>query len=112
MDISNVDRWKPNERGVLQLTPTFDASSPAAQVHLKDACDRLASASCGAAGCEGGTLLRNGADARVICPMREFAKYQIALNRTFPTGKDVVFVGDVRVFTERQRQVSAKARRV
>jgi hypothetical protein len=89
MDISNVDRWKPNERGVLQLTPTFDASSPAAQVHLKDACDRLASASCGAAGCEGGTLLRNGADARVICPMREFAKYQIALNRTFPTGKDV-----------------------
>jgi hypothetical protein len=89
MDISNVDRWKPNERGVLQLTPTFDASSPAAQVHLKDACDRLAGASCGAAGCEGGTLLRNGADARVICPMREFAKYQIALNRTFPTGKDV-----------------------
>lgn len=88
MDVSSVNRWKPAERGELRLTQTFDASSPEAQTHLANACDELKAATCDAPGCEGGTLLRNGAAARVICPMRDFAKYQSALNRTFPAAKE------------------------
>lgn len=88
MDVSRVNRWKPAERGELRLTRTFDASSPEAQTHLAGACDRLAAATCDAPGCEGGTLLRNGAAARVVCPMRDFAKYQSATNRTFPAAKE------------------------
>ena len=83
-----MNRWKPAERGELRLTETFDASSPEAQTHLAGACDDLAAATCDAPGCEGGTLLRNGAAARVICPMWDFAKYQSALNRTFPAAKE------------------------
>jgi hypothetical protein len=63
MDIAGVNRWKPSERGSLQLQPNFDASSEAAQRFLLQVCDDVKRAPCAVEGCRGGTLARNGGAA-------------------------------------------------
>ena len=77
MDIEGVDKYDPRQRGVLELDATFDASSEAAQLFLVAACDFLKNATCDADGCggPGSDLVRNGKDARVVCPMAAFRKY-------------------------------------
>ena len=77
MDIEGVDKYDPRQRGVLELDALFDASSEAAQVFLVAACDFLKNATCDADGCggPGSDLVRNGEDARVVCPMAAFRSY-------------------------------------
>ena len=79
MDIDGVDRWKPQERGELRLQASFDPSSEAAQMFLLEACEDVKRARCAAEGCGGGTLVRNGVDGNVVCPMQAFGAY---LNET------------------------------
>ena len=88
MDIGGVDRWNPRERGKLILDGAFDASSEAAQTHLRDVCDAVKNATCDAEGCVGGGLVRNGADGVVVCPMEAFEAYLAANGRAFPTPAD------------------------
>ena len=51
---------------------------------LLQACDDVKRATCAAAGCRGGTLVRNGVDGKVTCPMQAFAAYLNATGASFP----------------------------
>ena len=84
MDISGVDRWNPRQRGVLRNIEAFDASSEAAQSHLLRVCEDVKMAKCEADGCTGGTLVRNGANGKVVCPMEMFARHVERRGGTFP----------------------------
>ena len=87
MDVRGVDKYDPKQRGVLELDESFDASSEPAQVFLVAACDFLKNATCDAEGCggPGSDLVRNGADARVVCPMAAFQEYvEEVLGEPFP----------------------------
>ena len=87
MDVRGVDRYDPKQRGSLVLDSGFDASSAEAQAFLVSACDWLKNATCDAPGCggPGSHLVRNGADAEVVCPMAAFRAYvETTLGETFP----------------------------
>ena len=77
MDVRGVDKYDPKQRGSLVLDDVFDASSAEAQAFLVSACDSLKRATCDAEGCggPGSHLVRNGADAEVICPMAAFKEH-------------------------------------
>jgi hypothetical protein len=66
------------------LQPSFDASSEAAQLFLLQACDDVKTATCAAAGCGGGGLVRNGVNGKVLCPMEIFAAYLNKTGVSFP----------------------------
>ena len=78
MNTRGVDRYDPKQRrSSLVLDSGFDASSAEAQAFLVSACDSLKNATCDAPGCggPGSHLVRNGADAEVVCPMEAFRTY-------------------------------------
>ena len=101
MDVRGVDRYEPKQRGSLVLDSGFDASSAEAQAFLVSACDWLKNATCDAPGCggPGSNLVRNGADAEVVCPMAAFRAYvETTLGEPFPVAPASGFSETLRAF--------------
>jgi hypothetical protein len=101
MDVRGVDRYDPKQRGSLVLDSGFDASSAEAQAFLVSACDSLKNATCDAPGCggPGSHLVRNGADAEVVCPMEAFRTYvETTLGVGFPVAPASAFSETLRAF--------------
>ena len=101
MNTRGVDRYDPKQRGSLVLDSGFDASSAEAQAFLVSACDSLKNATCDAPGCggPGSHLVRNGADAEVVCPMEAFRTYvETTLGLGFPVAPASAFSETLRAF--------------
>lgn len=101
MDVRGVDRYDPKQRGSLVLDSGFDASSAEAQAFLVTACDWLKNATCDAPGCggPGSHLVRNGADAEIVCPMAAFRAYvETTLGAPFPVAPASLFSETLRAF--------------